>query len=231
MLFASIPGKAEAQNQAARRMQRQQQEIQRRMQEKMKQAAENRPELPSDPQLLSLHKEFITKAEKLAGEYERKKQFDRARETYEAMVRLVPKYPVAEAGLARILKAQSLKDRKLTEVSASQAWQDSGVVLQKGMPVHIEVKGIWKVVVQTGPEGIVIPDEMRARDSRIKLGTLIGVIAGSPSEIEKAKPMIVKPSMDFTAEETGRLFLRMYDIDPTDNEGKMLVLIQSSFGK
>ncbi len=41
-----------------------------------------KPSLPSDPQLLGLHKEFVVKAEKLALEYERKKQFDKAREDY-----------------------------------------------------------------------------------------------------------------------------------------------------
>ena len=39
-----------------------------------------KPSLPDDPQLLGLHKEFVVKAEKLAVEYERKKQFDKARE-------------------------------------------------------------------------------------------------------------------------------------------------------
>ena len=34
---------------------------------------------------------------------------------------------------------------------------------------------------------------------------------------------------NFTANKTGRLFLRMFDVDHTDNEGKMLVLIQSTF--
>ncbi len=81
--FASAQSPASAA--AARRRQQQ-------MQQKAKEMAENQPQLPSDPQLLTLHKEFIAKAERLAVEYERKKQLDKAREVYEAMVRLVPKY-------------------------------------------------------------------------------------------------------------------------------------------
>ena len=38
---------------------------QKRLQEQMRAAAENQPQLPSDPVLLNLHKEFIAKAEKL----------------------------------------------------------------------------------------------------------------------------------------------------------------------
>lgn len=188
-----------------------------------------RPKLPEDPQLLSLHKEFVVKAEKLAVEYERKKQFDKAREVYESMVRLVPNFAAAEAGLERILGNQRSQDRKLVTVEADQMWQDSGANLQVGMPVHTEVKGIWKVVYETGPKGIEIPKEFQQRDSRIKLGSLIGVIVNSPTELKAAKPFLVEHGKNFTANKTGRLFLRMYDVDHTDNEGKVLVLIQSTF--
>ncbi len=208
---------------------RQQQARQQQMQEQMRAMAENQPQLPSDPQLLSLHKEFIAKTEKLAMEYERKKEFDKAREAYESLVRLVPKYSKAEEGLNRILTNQAIQDRKLTDVQANQLWQDSGVTLQEGMPVHMEVKGTWKVVYETGPKGIEIPEKLRPRDSRIKLGTLIGVIANSPADLTEAKPFVIEESKDFTAPKTGRLYLRMFDVDPSDNEGKMYVLIQSTF--
>ena len=206
-------------------------QVQKQMQEQMKAAAENQPQLPSDPVLLNLHKEFIAKAEKLAIEYERKKDFDKAREVYESLVRLVPKYGVAEAGLNRILANQRAQDRKLTDVLATQGWQDSGVTLREGMPVQIEVKGSWKVVFETGPEGLELPNELRPKDNRIKLGTLIGVIANTPVELNEGQPFVVTSGMSFNAKKTGRLYLRMFDIDPTDNEGKIYVLIQSTFAQ
>ena len=189
------------------------------------------PVLPQDPQLLSLHKEFIARAEKLAQEYERKKQYAQAREVYESLVRLVPKYATAEQGLNRVLNSQSLQDKKVVKVEANQLWQDSGAVLKEGMPVHIDVKGSWKVVYETGPEGIEIPQKMRPSDGRIKLGTLVGVVVTSPAELKDAKPFPVKDGDDFIAKKSGRLFLRMFDVDPTDNEGEMFVLIQSTFFK
>ncbi|MEO1524616.1 MAG: hypothetical protein AAFX06_04230 [Planctomycetota bacterium] len=213
------------------RQRQQQQRAQREMQKQIEEAIANRPELPTDPQLLSLHREFINKAEKLAGEYERKKQYDKAREVYEAMVRLVPKLPDAEAGVQRIMQLQSLKDRKLVTVLAADAWQDSGIILQEGMPVHIEVKGTWQVVLETGAEGVEIPEKMRPRDPRIKLGSLIGIVAKSASDLETAKPFPIRSGDDFVNKEAGRLFLRMYDLDPSDNQGKLLVLIQSTFAK
>ena len=217
-----------AQSPNARRV-RQQQQTQQRIKQQMREIANNQPNLPSDPQLLSLHKEFIVKAEKLASEYERKKQFSKAREVYESLVRLVPKYSSAEEGLNRMLGSQSRQDRKLMEVMANQSWQDSGATLVKDMPVHVEVKGTWKVVYETGPKGIEIPAEVRPKDNRIKLGTLIAAIANSPSELANEKPFILEHGKDFVAKKSGRLYLRMFDVDPADNEGKLYVLIQSTF--
>lgn len=228
-LLLSMSAAAVAQPPAVRKTIRQQQEMQKRMQQQMKEAAEKQPVLPNDPQLLSLHREFILKAEKLAVEYERKKQYDRAREVYESLVRLVPKYGKAEDGLANILKTQATQQRKLAEVSATREWQDSGATIQQGMPVVFDVKGRWKVVLETGPEGIRIPDEMKPRNNRIQLGTLIGVIVTDPSEFKDAKPFIVTPGHELIADKTGRLYFRMFDVDPTDNEGKMYVMIQSTF--
>ncbi len=190
---------------------------------------QKKPQLPSDPQLLGLHKEFVAKAEKLALEYERKEQFDKAREVYESMVRLIPNFSAAEAGLQRILANQRVQDRKLVSVAANQMWQDSGVNLQIGMPVHTDVKGSWKVVYETGPKGIEIPKEFQQRDSRIKLGSLIGVVVNSPAELKDAKPFLIEHGKDFNANKSGRLFLRMFDVDHTDNDGKMLVMIHSTF--
>ena len=227
VMLASVACTADAQNNRAAR---QQAERQKQIQKKMQEIANNTPQLPTDPQLLVLHKEFITKAEKLAGEYERKKQYDRAREVYEALVRLVPKYKNAEEGLRRMMSNQ-LSDRKLTKVAAAGEWQDTGANIQKGMPIQFEVKGTWKVVYETDAEGIQIPNELKPRDGRIKLGTLIGVIATKPSDLKEEKPFIVKTGKEMIAERSGRLFLRMFDIDPMDNEGEIYVLTRSNFGK
>lgn len=217
--------------QQLRQQQQQQAQLTQRMQQQLREVAENPGELTDDPQLMSLHKEFIVKAEKLALEYERKKQFDKAREVYGSLGRLVPNYSSAEEGLGRILGNQAMQDRQLATVQANQGWQDSGAKLIQGMPIHIEIKGTWKVVYETGPEGIEIPEELRPRDNRIKLGTLIAAIANSPSELDQAKPFVLDQGNDFIAQDTGRLYLRMFDVEPSDNEGKLLVLIQSTFQK
>lgn len=204
---------------------------QQAMQRKLRQIASSESGLPVDPELQSLHREFITKTEKLALGYERKKQFDEAREAYQSIVRLVPDYAAGNQGLARVLTYQTSQDRKVFKVEADKAWQDSGVELTTGMPVKIEVKGSWKVTIESGPDGIEIPKELKPSDNRIRWGTLIAAIVSGPSELADAKPIRLETGTEFVVKSGGKLYLRMFDIDPSDNEGEILVLIQSTFAK
>lgn len=235
VLMMLSPTLAWTQSPASRRaMQQQQQQRaqqQRKIQDTVREVAQNATHLPTDPELLTLHREFLAKAEKLGMDYERKRDYAKAREVYESIVRLVPKYAAAEVRLSQVLKAQASSDTRTATVSANKGWQDSGVNLESGMPVHTEVSGTWKVVYETDAKGIEIPEKSRSRVNGVRLGTLLGVIASSQSELEKAKPFVVKQGGDFMAPKTGRLFFRMYDVDPTDNQGQLRVTIQSSFAR
>jgi len=184
------------------------------------------PPRPTDPKLIELHKEFLSKAEKLAEDYERKKQHDKAREVYEAILRLVPNYPRAEEALQKIRETEATTDKKQLTVMAAKGWQDTGIVLQQGKPVIIEAKGTWtfKMSHQLGPDGIEIPKELRD----FNLGALVGVIVTSPDP-KDFKPFHIGERKEFTAERTGRLMLRMYDSDPSDNQGQLTVQVQSTF--
>lgn len=185
------------------------------------------PALPDDPKLKDLHREFIVKAERLAMEYERKKDFTAAQSAYESLLRIAPDHSLAKQALQRVLDAQA-QDKRLVRVSAKEAWQDTGIKLIAGMPVHILAKGSWTLSHEMGPEGLVIPDEFKLKDNRIKLGTLIGAISQS-GNAQDARPFRIGDATDFTADSNGTLFLRMYDIDPADNDGMMMVLVRSTF--
>jgi hypothetical protein len=186
------------------------------------------PARPTDPKLIAIHKEFLDKAEKLADEYEKKKQLDKAREVYEAILRLVPKYPRAEEALERLLQTEATTDKKQITIAADKGWQETGVLLQEGKPVIIEAKGKWtfKMSHTLGPEGIEIPKELRD----FNLGALVGVIVTGPDPKE-FKPFLIGAQKEFTAQESGRLLLRMYDSDPADNSGQVQVTVQSTFIK
>ncbi|MGV3483810.1 MAG: hypothetical protein ACO1RT_05285, partial [Planctomycetaceae bacterium] len=116
---AILAGPSWAQTAGSRQMQQQQarqaQQAQR-LQQQLREVAQDPGEITDDPQLMNLHKEFIAKAEKLALEFERKKQYDKARDVYASLVRLVPSYANAEESLGRILGSQAVQDRQLTTV-------------------------------------------------------------------------------------------------------------------
>jgi hypothetical protein len=134
----------------------------------------NKPKLPEDARLLEIHQAFIRGAEKLALEYVRKKEPDKAIACYREILRLVPNYPAAQAALAKIIGKQATAKRVVIDVLASKGWQDSGVDLIEGKPVMIRADGHWKINMHypVGGDGVEIPKELR----QFNLGSLIGII-------------------------------------------------------
>lgn len=183
------------------------------------------PNLPDDPKLLDLHKDFVVKVAKLAKDYERNNQTDKARVCYEQILKLLPGHPEAEAMLAKIRETEATAERRVFDVQANKGWQDTGVHLIAGKPVRIQADGSWlfRMSHQLGPDGMSIPKELRD----FNLGSLIGLVAvGDPKD---ARPFFIGSEIEFTADTSGPLLLRMYDSDPADNSGKLNVEIRGTF--
>ena len=140
----------------------------------------------------------------------------------------------AEDALKKIRETEATTNKKQMDVSANvttgKGWTDTGVDLVEGKPVIIHAEGKWtfKMSYELGPEGMEIPKELR----EFNLGSLIGIIVGPDAkELKDAKPFHIGAQKEFTADRSGRLLLRMYDYDPSDNAGKIKVTIQSTFSK
>jgi hypothetical protein len=185
-------------------------------------------QLPADERLIELHKTFVASAEKLAAEYERTNQQDKARVCYAEILRLVPTYTPAEEKLKAIRAKEEIADRKPFDVLANKGWQDTGVNVVAGKPISIKATGTWtmKMTYTLPPDGIEIPKELRD----FPLGALVGKIMTSPTD-DEAKVFLIGPATSFTAETSGRLVLRMYDSEPDDNIGKISTYIEGTFGK
>ncbi len=183
------------------------------------------PPRPTDPRLVEIFREFLAKAEKLGAQYEKQRKWDQALEVYESILRLLPKYPPAVEAVRRIRAQMATAKRVQVTIRADQGWQDTGVILQPGKPVTILARGSWVVRMQhqVGPDGIAIPKELRD----FNLGALVGIVASK--DPKKQKPFLVGSRLSFVPREPGRLFLRMYDSNPADNEGSLTVVIQGSF--
>ena len=186
---------------------------------------EDPPRLPDDPQLLALHKEFVDGAMKLALDYERKKDWDKAKTVYGEILKLVPRYPNAVKRLDALKQQEASADNATFTVRADQGWQDTGLTLDAGKPITIRASGNWTftLTAELTPDGMQIPEDLRDYN----LGCLMGLIdTGNRNDFE---PFVVGSEHSFTAQKGGRLFLRMYDVDPKDNSGTLKVEFKGTF--
>lgn len=185
--------------------------------------------LPEDPKLLKIHEAFVLSAMKLAQEYENARDIDKAATCYEEILRLVPSYAEAADKLKSIKAKEAIAERKPFEVWANRGWQDTGITVVEGKPVSVRASGTWslKMAYTLPPDGIEIPKELQ----ELPLGALVGVIADANTKMDEAKPFLVGANKSFEPDMSGRLFLRIYDSDPTDNTGKLNVVIEGTFQK
>ena len=189
-------------------------------------ASKVRP-LPSDERLLSLHRDFVKKAETLAKEYESDKDWGKARAVYEEILKLVPQYGPANSKLAEMLNRESTAKLATITVKADSGWQDTGIDLVAGKPVQLSANGTWtfQLEVETNAAGLSIPKELRD----FPLGCLIGYVASPGADPKEAKPFVVGAGEQMLVEQSGRLYLRMYDTDPSDNKGVLKVEVRGTF--
>ncbi|HUY36035.1 MAG TPA: hypothetical protein VMV69_25070 [Pirellulales bacterium] len=185
--------------------------------------------LPSDKRLLSIYKEFIVETLKVARDYEKSKDIDGARTCYEQILKLVPNHPATKAALEKIEEKELSAEMKKFDVKANEGWQNTGVDVIEGKPISIHAEGTWtfKMSHQLGPKGMEIPEELK----EFNLGSLVGTIFQQGSDPKEAKPFAIGDETTFTAEQSGRLYMMMYDSDPSDNSGRMNVVIRGTFEK
>ena len=184
--------------------------------------------LPNDPELLSLHREFVKNAEKLALKYEKEKEWSKAKDCYEEMLKLVPQYPPARQKVAELLQMEATAKHVVITVSAKEKWKDTGVMVQEGRPLTIRASGTWtfRLTATVGPQGVRIPDELREFDPGSLVGMIMPANVDDPKDL---KPFMVGPEKQLIAPQSGRLFLQMYDNDLRDNEGEITVDIRGTF--
>lgn len=187
--------------------------------------AGKQPAMPQDPKLLAIHGDFVRKAEKLAQEYERDRDWSKARTVYGEILKLAPSYESAQKKMAEMGYRMANANSKVVTIRADEKWQDTGVDLIPGMPVTIRATGKWRfnLSVELGPDGIQIPKELRD----FNLGCLVGYVeTGVESD---SKPFFVGTNHSFVPGTRGRLLLRMYDTEPADNDGALKVEIRGTF--
>ena len=183
--------------------------------------------LVTDPKFKTVYTEFINRAEKLAEEYEKGKQYDKAKASWEEIARLVPEYAKAKQMVEAYNQREAVADKKTVEIQANKDWQDTGVTVLPGKPIHITASGTWTFVLSSviSPDGIEIPKELRD----YPLGCLVGII--QTTDPKDAKPFVVGKEKSLVGDKGGKLLLKMYHTNPVENKGKLSVDIQGTFAK
>lgn len=185
------------------------------------------PPLPSDKRLLAIHLKFVKEAETLAMEYERDKDWDKAKDAYREILKLVPQYTAARSKLEAILQREATANSAQFSVQADAGWQDTGIRVIAGKPVAIRATGTWifTLTAELGPDGMQVPKELR----EYNLGSLVGVVdTGEPQE---SKPFVIGAEHEFVPEKSGKLFVSMYDNNPKDNKGFLKMEFLGTFDK
>lgn len=182
-------------------------------------------ELPEDPKLLRIHKEFADEAMKIARDYERDRDFDDAMAVYRQVLRLIPQHADARTKLEMLLEREKQADRVVLKVDAAKNWQPAGIKVIANKPISIFAQGSWTFTLkrQLDPNGMAIPKELKD----FNLGCLVGVIDSGNGE--KPKPFVIGAQKEFVPRESGLLYLQMYDVDVSDNEGEIDVQITGTF--
>ncbi|HET6880356.1 MAG TPA: hypothetical protein VFI31_09385 [Pirellulales bacterium] len=185
-------------------------------------------ELAADPQLQKIQMKFVIDAAKLAKDYERKNDIEGARSCYEQILRVVPHHPEAQKALERIRGEELTKERKKVLVKATEGWQDAGINVLADRPLTIHAEGTWTFAMKQDldADGMEIPKDLKD----FNLGCLVGKIV-SVGDTEDSKPFMIGKEVELTPEKPGRLWMRMYDYDPSDNKGLLNVEIQGTFEK
>lgn len=184
--------------------------------------------LPNDPELLALHRDFVKNAEKLAQKYEKEKDWSKAKDCYEEILKLVPQYPPARAKVGELLQMEATAKNVLLTLPATEKWKDTGVVVQEGRPVTIRCSGSWtfRLTAQVGAQGLRIPEELREFDPGSLVGMIVPPMVEDPKDV---KPFMIGAEKQFIPPTTGRLYLQMYDNDLRDNEGELAIEIRGTF--
>jgi len=189
-------------------------------------AKEQEPlKLPKDPQLVKIHQEFVSKAEKLGDEYARKRDWDKSRVVFEEILKLVPNYPPAIEKIKVINDRLSSAEKEIVAVKADGDWQDTGIKVNEGSPLTFTADGEWTFVFEGDANGIEIPRELRD----YRLGSLIGVVVDSPNPGKDTVPFTIGKQRKLNAPKTGRLFVKMLDFDNSDNNGVIKLTITGTF--
>jgi hypothetical protein len=194
-----------------------------------KKGKEEKVKVINDPDLIKLHMAFFKDAEKLAVKYEKDKQWSKAKDCYEQMLKLVPQHPGAKAKYEQLLQMEAGAQSQVLVLDATESWKDTGIIVLEDRPITIRASGTWsfRLAADVSAAGLKFPEDLREFDP----GCLVGMIV--PPDVKdlkkEVKPFLIGTEKHLVAPKTGRLYVQMYDNNVADNEGELTIEIRGTF--
>jgi hypothetical protein len=194
-----------------------------------KKGKEEKVKIVSDPDLIKLHMAFLKDAEKLAIKYEKDKQWSKAKDCYEQMLKLAPQHPGVKAKYEQLLQMEAGAQSHVLVLGATESWKDTGIIVLEDRPVTIRASGTWsfRLAADVTAAGLKFPEDLREFDP----GCLVGMIV--PPDVKdfkkEVKPFLIGTEKQLLAPKTGRLYVQMYDNNVDDNEGELTIEIRGTF--
>lgn len=181
--------------------------------------------ISNDPEIRKLQAAFVKDAEILAKKYEKEKDFSKARDVYQEILKIAPAHQQANQRMSEIMQYEMAAKSHKFSISAKDDWQDTGVTAIEDRPLNIRATGKWtlRIEAQIGPEGMPIAKELRDFDP----GCLVGMIEGPDKDDNK--PFVIGAEKQFIPKVSGKLLMRIFDNDTRDNEGSVDVEVMGMF--
>ena len=190
---------------------------------------EEKVKLINDPELNKLHDAFFKDAEKLATRYEKGKQWSKAKDCYEQMLKLVPQHPGAKAKYEQLLQMEAGAQSHVMVLGATENWKDTGIIVLEDRPITIRASGTWsfRLAADVSAAGLKFPEDLREFDPGCQVGMIV------PPDVKdfkkEVKPFMIGTEKQLIAPKTGRLYVQMYDNNVADNEGELTIEIRGTF--
>jgi hypothetical protein len=175
-----------------------------------------------------LVQKFLNDAESIATEYVKLGEFDRARDTMSAAMKLRPEDKSLQEKMKWLEDQLVSSNDYEVELNAQSGWESSRAMVTAGKPVRIVAAGTYKFNVS----GVVTAAGFPSKDNKTDMlgafpaGALVGIVLKADKEL--SEPFLIGESRDIRPPDSGMLFLRINAPQDNKNNGKIKVTISGS---
>jgi hypothetical protein len=191
-----------------------------------------------DVQAEKVQTDFLKGLAELANKYEEAGEIDKAKEMLQSILKVKPDVESVKEKLKKFDEAVFKENQAEVEVDSARGWVNTGLIVTRDKPVHLESKGTYKFILNDdlGPNGFASRDTMRDLVSGVPTGGLMGMVVAAPqggnrNRSEEPRPFFIGERQEVTPKDTGLLWLKL-NVPPSSKcIGKVKVTVTGNFSR